>query len=136
MADFSTNTVADLAKGAAVEGLDFLAPSLTATVAAGLIDGRAVAATTVTLTASTTGGKYRGALISEDGDGTYTATLGTDDLDSAALAAAEALTLAVPSGGVGIATCAVDATTGVTLLSMAVRGQLPGTTTDGVLAIT
>jgi hypothetical protein len=110
-------------RGATMEGLDFLAPDLTATISAGLIDGRAVAAATATLTAA--GSNFRGFLVSEDGDGTYTVTLGTDALATAVLAAAEALTLDVPAGGVGIATGAVNNTTTVTLLSMEQRGKLP-----------
>ena len=117
---YTVNALSEDPRGAAVEE--------------GLIDGRAVAGGSgVTATAATTGAKFRGCLVSEDGDGTYTATLGTDDLDSAALAAANANTLDVPAGGVGVVTFAVDNGTTITLVSMAARGRKPSILTDGVL---
>lgn len=108
---------------AAMEGLDVTFSGLTGTVSEGLIDGRAVPSDTVTITAATT--TFRGFLISEDGDGTYTVTMGTDDVGaSAALAAADALLIDVPAGGIGVLTGAVNNVTTVSETSMARRGAL------------
>jgi hypothetical protein len=110
---------------AGMEGLEVTFSGLTGSVAQGLIDGRAVpAVASVVVTAATT--TFRGFLISEDGDGTYTVTMGTDDgAASAALAADAALLIAVPAGGVALLTGAVNNTTVVSLTSMERRGELP-----------
>jgi hypothetical protein len=123
------NTVAGDPRGAAVEGLSFDFSGLTITFEEGLIDGRAVASATAVPTAATT--TFRGFLVSEDGDSTYTVTQTADDSHaSAALAAAAALLLKVPAGGVGVITGAVNNATTLSLLSMEVRGKLPAVTND------
>lgn len=110
----------------AVEGLEVTVATLDLDTALGTIDGRAIAAADPAggMTAATTADKFRAQLLSEDGDGTFTVTLGTDDLASAALAAAEALTIAVPSGGVGVCTAVVKQDGSVSDLSLAVRGNV------------
>ncbi len=115
---------------AGMEGLEVTFSGLTGSVAQGLIDGRAVpAVATVTITAATT--TFRGFLISEDGDGTYTVTMGTDDVGATAvLAAADALLIDVPAGGVALLTGAINNTTVVSLTSMARRGAVIGVSAD------
>jgi len=118
---------------AAIEGLDVAFSGLTGTFEKGLIDGRAVQAVAapIVTAASTT---FRGFLISEDGDGTYTTTMGTDDVGATAvLAAADALLIDVPAGGIAIITGAVNNTTTVSLLSMERRGAVSAVTLDAVL---
>jgi len=111
-----------------VEGFAVLGTSavLDIDLGAGSIDGRHVDATIDQgVTAATTGGKFRGYLISEDGDGTFTVTAGTDDLASAVLAAADALLIAVPAAGVAIMTgVATDTTAAAQLKSTARQGEI------------
>lgn len=111
---------------AAIEGLEYSASGLTITFGEGLIDGRAVpSASPAAVTPATT--TFRGFLVSEDGDGTYTVTMGTDDVGAtAALAVADALAnLDVPTGGIGICAGAVNNTTTLSDIDMSVRGALP-----------
>lgn len=138
MADYTTNTTLEAANlGSIVEGFHALSTEnlLDVDLGAGIVDGRHVVATIdVGVTGATTGGKFRGYLISEDGDGTFTATAGTDDLDTAVLAAADALLIDVPAGGVAILTGVATQTTAVAQLkSVARQGETPPITVDGVL---
>lgn len=92
----------------------------------GLVDGRAVPALSEAVTAATTGGKFRGFLVSEDGDGTYTVTQTADDShDDAATALTAALDLAVPAGGIGIVAGSVSSTAVQGTFSLAVQGKEP-----------
>jgi hypothetical protein len=110
---------------AAVEGFEYSASGLTISFGEGLIDGRAVAAgSPADVTPATA--DFRGFLVSEDGDGTWTVTQTADDSHaSAALAAAAALELAIPAGGVALVTGAVNNTTTLSEISIARRGEVP-----------
>lgn len=127
----------DLKSGHAIEGLEVTISTLTVQTAAGLIDGRSVAANAAagTLVASTTVGKFRGQLVSEDGDGTFTVTLGTDDLASAALAAADAQLIDVPSGGIAISTHVVKQDGTVSDPDISVRGKVAKITLDATTSL-
>jgi len=124
----------DKKAGHALEGLEVTNSGLTATVGAGLIDGRGVAAVAAPIiTAATT--TYRGWLISEDGDGTYTTTMGTDDVGaSSALALADALLIDVPAGGIAVATGSVNNTTTV-VIDLTNRGKTPEVTLDATVSL-
>ncbi len=125
------NTVAGESRGAAIEGFDsMLAATLTVTADAGLIDGVAKPAVSVTVVAATN--TFVGYLVSEDGDGTYTITHTADDVAATAvlaLAAAEALD--VPAGGTGLFVGSADDTDAEYPFSLSVRGKLPPVSSAG-----
>ena len=112
---------------AAIEGFGSVAAStLTLAGDGGTIDGRNVPVLAGTVTASTTGGKFRSWILSEDGDGTYTVTMGTDDEhDSEALAFADIGDLVVPAGGIGLLGGVTDNTDAEYAFDLSVRGKLP-----------
>ncbi len=109
----------------AIAGFDSIAAAtLAVTASEGLIDEVAKPAVAVTaIVASTT---FKGFLVSEDGDGTYTITHTADDIAvSAILALAAAEALDVPAGGIGLFAGSVDTTDAELPFSLAVRGNLP-----------
>lgn len=135
MADFTTNTVADLAKGASVTGFSVeLGTLLDLEIAGGSVDGvNAVADRGLAVTAATT---HEGYMVYVLAGVLTVAETGTDQV-SGALALVDALAMAVPASGVCLFVGSRSATTAVgELKDFTRRGELPATTTDGVLAIT
>lgn len=115
---------------AAIEGFGGLAsPALTVTSEPGMIDGVHKDAVSVTAVVATT--TFKGFLVSEDGDGTYTITHTADDVAAtAALALDAAELLDVPAGGTGLFTGAVDDTDADHGYRISVRGKVPPVSAD------
>jgi len=109
----------------AIVGFDDMAgAALTVTADQDLIDG--VHKPAVSVTAVIAGSTFKGYLVSEDGDGTYTITHTADDVAAtAALAMDAAELLAVPAGGIGLFVGAVDTNDADLGYRMSVRGKLP-----------
>jgi len=122
--------------GHAIDGLFITMSTLNMVNGAGQIDGRTIESGTAgAVTGATTSTKFQASLLSEDGDGTFTVTKGTDDLASAALAAADALLIPVPAGGVAIATVVVKEDGTVSNLDHSRRGESAAVTADDTVSL-
>lgn len=110
---------------AAMEGFGSVAASTLAVSAdGGTIDGVNKPAVAVTAVVATT--TYKGFLVSEDGDGTYTITHTADNAAaSAAAALALAVALDVPAGGIGLFAGSVGTANAENPFDLSVRGKLP-----------
>lgn len=115
---------------AAIEGFGSVAASTLAVSAdGGIIDGVNKPVVAATAVVATTGGKFKGFLVSEDGDGTYTITHTADDAAATAAAALVlAAALAVPSGGIGLFAGSVGSANAENPFDLSVRGKLPAVT--------